>query len=98
MLRQGEHPWGIAWVLEGFGGLATLEEEPERAARLYGASEAILETAGLRLDPIDRLSYNQYLAQVREQLGEVAFDQAWSEGRAMTLEQAISYGLELAET
>jgi hypothetical protein len=93
ILRQGSNEWGITWVLEGFAGLAALEDEPERAARLYGVAEAMLESAGTRLDLIDRLGYDQYVATTREQLGEVAFAQAWAEGRAMTLEQAIECAL-----
>ncbi|MGQ0603894.1 MAG: ATP-binding protein, partial [Anaerolineales bacterium] len=92
-LARGWHKWGIAWRLEGFAALAVKEEEPERAARLYGAAQALPDSGGARLDPIDRLGYDQYVATTREQLGEGAFTQVWAEGRMMTMEQAIAYAL-----
>ncbi len=91
---KASHRWGTAWRLEGFAGLAVKEEEWERAARLYGAAQALLDSIGAQLDPIDRLGYDQYVAAAREQLGEAAFAKAWAEGRAMTVEQAIAYALE----
>ena len=91
---RGWHKWGIAWRLEGFAGLAAKEEEPKRAARLYGAAQVLLDSVGARLDPIDRLGYDQYVAIAREQLGDAAFAQAWAEGRAMTMEQAIDLALD----
>jgi non-specific serine/threonine protein kinase len=92
-LARGWHKWGIAWRLEGFAGLAVKEEEPARAARLYGAAQALLDSIGARLDSIDRLGYDQYVASAREQLGEAAFAREWATGRAMTVEQAIKYAL-----
>jgi hypothetical protein len=38
---RGWHKWGVAWRLEGFAALAVKEEEPERAARLSGAAQAL---------------------------------------------------------
>ena len=37
----------VASCLEGLAHLAALDGEPERAARLFGAAEALYETAGL---------------------------------------------------
>jgi non-specific serine/threonine protein kinase len=92
-MHKGWHKWGLAWRLEGFAALAVLEEEPDQAARLYGAAEALLASVGAKLHWIDRLSYDQYVATAREQLGEAAFAKAWVEGRAMTAEQAVRYAL-----
>jgi len=38
--------------------------------------------------------YDHAVARVRAALGEQAFETAWTEGRALTLEQAIAYALE----
>ncbi|MGQ0604706.1 MAG: ATP-binding protein, partial [Anaerolineales bacterium] len=92
-IARGRHKWGIAWRLEGFAALAVKEEEPERAAPLYGAAQALLDSVGAKLDAIDRLGYDQYVATAREQLGEAAFAKAWAAGRAMTMEQAIEFAL-----
>ena len=41
-----------------------------------------------------RLEYDRALAAARAQLDEAAWNAAWAEGRAMTLEQAVTYALE----
>jgi non-specific serine/threonine protein kinase len=92
-LHQGWHLWGLAWRLEGFAGLAAMAEEPHRAARLYGAAEAMLERVGAKFHWIDRLGYERYVATARAQLGHDAFNTAWAEGRALTSEQAVAYAL-----
>jgi hypothetical protein len=38
--------------------------------------------------------YGRAVAAVREQLDAATFTTVWTEGRAMTLEQAIAYALE----
>ena len=84
---------GIAKSLEAFAGLAADQENPERAARLWGAAEALREEIGSPLAPNDREAYEREVAQARQVLGEAAFAAAWEEGRAMTMEQAVEYAL-----
>jgi hypothetical protein len=92
-LKVGGSRWGIAWRLEGFAAIAVEEGGPGRAARLYGAAEALLEAGGTMLDPIDRHGYAEWVAAAREQLGEADFRRAWAEGRAMTTREAVDYAL-----
>jgi hypothetical protein len=66
----------------------------DRAARLQGAAETLRETIGLPLSPSERLFYDDDVAAVRAALGEAALAAAWSEGKAMAVEQAIAYALE----
>jgi Tetratricopeptide repeat len=84
---------GIAWCLAGLGSVATLEEEPERAARLWGAAERLRQAIGCRPAPAARATYERAIATARAQLGEDAFAAAWAEGNALGLEQAIVYAL-----
>jgi hypothetical protein len=46
--------------------------------------------------PPDQKEFDHYVTAVRGQLDEVVFVKAWAEGRAMTLEQAIEYALEVS--
>jgi non-specific serine/threonine protein kinase len=85
---------GIAFSLEGIAILAAARQRVERAARLFGAARALRKTIGLPLAPVDRADYEHGLALARAGLREEAFEQAWSEGRAMTWEQAVAYALE----
>ena len=68
--------------------------DPERAARLLGASDALFKTMGLGLQPPDQPVIDNYKTSMREQLGEKAFKAAWEKGQAMSLQQAIAFALE----
>jgi len=80
----------ITLCIAGFAGVLGMTSKPEQAARLFGAVKFLLESIGR---PADRKDFDHYLAAVRSQLDETAFAQAWTEGRAMTLEQAVDYAL-----
>jgi predicted ATPase len=84
---------GIAMCLEGLAGSALAARQPERAARLLGAVEALCEVIGAPLLPAERAHYDRDRVVARDALGEVAFTVAWAEGRAMPLEQAIAEAL-----
>jgi predicted ATPase len=83
----------IAWCLAGLGSVAALDEEPERAARLWGAAERLRQAIGCRAAPATRATYERAVAAARSQLGEEAFAVAWAEGRALPLEQVIAEAL-----
>jgi hypothetical protein len=85
---------GIAWCMAGLGSVAALDEEPERAARLWGAAERLRLAIGCRPAPATRTTYERAMAAARAQLGEQAFAAAWAEGQKMTLEQAIAEALD----
>ena len=84
---------GTAWCLAGLAGVAALDEEPERAARLWAAAEALRQSIGAREAPASRATRERLIAQAREQLGEAAFAAAWAEGQKMTMEEAIAEAL-----
>ena len=87
---------GIFHCLLGAASVTGLQGEPARAARLWGAAEALGESAAVPLVPLihSHYDYEGHVAAARSQLGEEAFSTAWSEGRQMTPEEAIEYALE----
>jgi len=93
--RRLKYKTVIFFHLIGLAAVATHRDHLRRAAKLYGTSEALREAAGLSLKPVAKHSYDYegYLATVRAGLDEPDFDAAWSEGRAMSTEQAIEYAL-----
>jgi non-specific serine/threonine protein kinase len=84
------------FCLYWLAGVAASQEQPIRAARLWGAVEGMEEAYGVHIAPIT-LSLSDYegrLSIARSQLGdEEAWSRAWSEGKAMPLEQAVGYAL-----
>ena len=86
----------VAYYLEGLATLAAAEDAPERAARLWGAAEAILEGIEVISYPhvADRSFNDEQLASARGSLDRRAWEEAWAEGRSMTTEEAVAYALE----
>jgi len=84
---------GIACCLGGFAGVLGTIGKLEEAARLFGTVESLDESIGIavRVDPSDQREFDYYIGAVRGQLDAAAFEKAWQEGRAMTMEQAIAY-------
>jgi predicted ATPase/DNA-binding CsgD family transcriptional regulator len=86
---------GIATALEGLAAVEGMQGQPVRAARLSGAASSLRTLLGAPLTPIDRSSYEQTVAAVRALLDEPTFLNAWTEGQAMTLEEAIAEAVQL---
>jgi hypothetical protein len=78
--------------LEGMAQLAWAQGDPRRAARIFGAAEALREAHRFPLPSVDRVDY-ECVPAIAAALGDEAFAAAWAEGRAMTLEQACAYAL-----
>jgi len=64
-----------------------------QAARLVGSAEALREALKVPLPPVERPRYEQLVAAVRTSIGEAAFAAAWTAGREMTAERAVTYAL-----
>ena len=82
----------IASGLDGLASVVAVEGELAWATRLWGTAEALREAIGAPLQPIERDDYQQAVATARDHLGEETFASAWTEGRAMTAEQALATG------
>ncbi len=80
----------IAMSLESFANLAAAQSDAVRAARLWGAAESLRERIGRHL-PIGVMARHE--AKVSAVQSEQSFDEAWEDGREMTLDQAIGYAL-----
>jgi predicted ATPase/DNA-binding SARP family transcriptional activator/DNA-binding CsgD family transcriptional regulator len=85
----------VAYCLEGFAGLAGARTQGARAARLWGAAEALRETISAPLPPADRPDYDRSIAAARAGLDddEGAWEAGWTEGMAMSPEEAAEYAL-----
>ena len=68
-------------------------DELERSAKLYGAAQAIMTTTSYKYPSNDMAEFERHIQLAREQLKE-NFESFVSEGRSMTLEQAIEFALE----
>jgi non-specific serine/threonine protein kinase len=90
---QINHIYFIGNCMIGLAGAANGRHQPLQAARFFGAREAIHESIGSKLDSGIQPIYASLVAQTRAMLDESAFEDAWAEGRAMTLNAAVEYAL-----
>jgi predicted ATPase/DNA-binding XRE family transcriptional regulator len=97
--RSVEDKLVLQYSFLGLAGVATASGNPVRAARLWGAAEALSEVCGFHLTSLARAqtNYDGLVSAAYTQLGETAFTAAWTEGRGMMLEEAIAYAQELTD-
>src|SRR5262245_20797360 len=84
---------GVAWSLESLAVAHASQEQSVRAAILWGASDQLLESVGAFLPPQYRQVRDRYFDAVKGSLGEGAFQAALSEGRVMSLTEAVQFAL-----
>jgi predicted ATPase/DNA-binding XRE family transcriptional regulator len=81
---------GIAACAVGLADLAARQHQDVRATFLLGATDAYLIRVGARLAySADRDQLRDALSTVRQRLPPAAFDNAWREGQACELEDAL---------
>jgi predicted ATPase/DNA-binding CsgD family transcriptional regulator len=85
---------GIAETLEGFALVAAGVQDATRAAALLGAADRLRQILAHPVPQNDLPSYERLIATVRATLGD-AFDAAWRDGAALSLDDAVSLGLSI---
>ena len=81
----------VAESLEALAGLAVQRERCAEAARLFGAASTLREQMALARWPVQIAGYERDVAHIRKTLGEDAFAAAWTEGVALSVDEAVSY-------
>ncbi len=92
--REIRDDWLSTSILVEAAGLLAQQDRTDRTALLLAAADKIRQQLGFEFLPDDLAEYVRTLQEVREKLGEQAFEAVWSLGLAMTLEEAVSYALE----
>jgi predicted ATPase/DNA-binding NarL/FixJ family response regulator/tetratricopeptide (TPR) repeat protein len=90
-LASPERP--SAYPVHYLGVVAGEQGHLERAARLFGAAEALRDVARRALSPADRTEHQRHVDAVRHALGEPRFSAAWAEGQSLSFERAVEYAL-----
>ena len=73
---------GLGWCLQTAAMLEAASGRARRAAWLYGAGEAMLQSVGASRQSVVTEVQDRYLAPARQALGESAFHDAANDGRA----------------
>ncbi len=85
-----ENAWGIAACVDAIAAVAADRGHHVRAARLYGAEEAIRERARLALWPTIRPSTRPACRRRRPRSARSAWARAHAQGRNLTQDEAIA--------
>jgi predicted ATPase/class 3 adenylate cyclase len=87
------HRAALAHELECCAFIACAQADGLRAARLFGAAEALRASANAPMAGQERGEYEQNLAALRGLLDAAALQAAWAEGRAMAPDEAVAYAV-----
>jgi len=91
--REWMHGSANPLALEQLALCAVALAEPERAARLWGAVNAIREAMGVALPAIAFDIYHRQISMARQELGDERWRVAYQRGRLMSTAQTVSYAL-----
>ena len=89
------HRRGIARALEGCSVLALAQGDASRALKLAAAAAHLRRLISAFLPRAEQLKLDQMLQPAWESLNELEGKDAWAQGSAMSLGQAIQYSLEV---
>ncbi|HUF00757.1 MAG TPA: BTAD domain-containing putative transcriptional regulator [Anaerolineales bacterium] len=84
---------GAVFALEGMAELFVSVGKPEHAARLIGWADLTREKIQDTRPDIEQADADKVIAACLAKMGEAAFSDAYDEGQAMTLDQAVGYAL-----
>jgi tetratricopeptide (TPR) repeat protein len=93
LFQDLDFAWSIADCLTGLAGVVGQEGHPQQAALFYGAAEAAheaIDASGMLIDPANQISWQREMVAARSELDVETWEQAWSTGRAMSIDQALA--------
>ena len=91
-LRIGDRAF-IPFALLGLAFCAGMTNEPGRATTLHGAADHLLKTFSESIDPsLDGFRIHEH-RRLRTEMGDLAFDAAYSSGLSLTQDEAVDLAL-----
>lgn len=93
--RQLNDQTGLINALAGLGYLAIAQGKYEAGIKLYGAFHIVSRTLNISIPPAARPNYEKNLVLAQAALGERGFATAWGQGATLTLEEALTLGIQL---
>jgi non-specific serine/threonine protein kinase len=90
---------GIAYGLEAFAFMASLDGRHQRAGWLGGAADPLWQRSGVRLggNPLFEELHDGYIASGRLALGTEYFDKVFDMGRVVPADQAVAFAISDAD-
>ncbi|MGB3896837.1 MAG: LuxR family transcriptional regulator [Mycolicibacter sinensis] len=82
---------GLPDILECLAAQAVPTGRYREATRLCGAAHAARQRMGAARFQVDEARYQESIAALRAALGDTAFDEAWTAGTQLSIDEAIAY-------
>jgi tetratricopeptide (TPR) repeat protein len=98
-----QHNWavhdyrGTGTCLAAFAALSLAQGKTERAIKLLGAANAVLEFIRTPFLAFDQQQFEHNVSQLRAEIERPTFMKAWTEGRAMSFEQSVEFALKVSQ-
>ncbi len=93
--REIGYKWAIAQSLIGFGALCAARGHRETAVRLLAAADAMLTMIEYAIPSAEQAYFEHAVEALRRGMDPRNFARIWTEGRAITVEQAIECALSM---
>lgn len=94
--RDMKDYWGLAWGVERLAEAAEKLGQPERAACLWGAADALRKVSGVLWQPGFRSNYTEKrFAALITLLGDEKWSRLWAEGQSLSLDEAVACALKV---
>lgn len=90
-------PWTTGAGIGGVATIAALCDEPQIAARLFGAADTLCVAAGAFLPVLERDSYERIVTAARATPDTAAFNRAYDAGRVQALSDAVAEAQKIAD-
>ena len=94
--RELGEPLGVAVCLDTYAGLAATLGDAERAATLFGASDAVRASVGALRQPDQQKLYDRWLARTLTLLNTATYTARYEEGHAMSIDEGCAFALATA--
>jgi predicted ATPase/class 3 adenylate cyclase len=94
ILQKVGTQWGVAYALESATELALAKDNPDLAARVYGATQQFYEQFRFLLSPLERDHHEFNVRAARTALGEETFLTAWESGKSISMDEAMQLALQ----
>jgi tetratricopeptide (TPR) repeat protein len=92
---QAGETGGVIFALEGIASLAVNREQAERAVRLFAWADTTRESFQNFRPPVEQADVDLDISFILEMIDEEEYAAAYSEGKEMTMEQAIALATEV---
>ena len=80
----------MSYCFEGWGSISAAQAAPRLGTLLLAAAQALRESAGISLDPLEHRTHDNALKSLRAALGQ-EFDAVWAEGHGMEFNDALAH-------